>query len=358
MQKETFISYVEHPGRLKLETSDDLKKITSSYPYFQTAHLLVLKNSFLLDQVGWQEEMQSVSAYVTDRRVLYNLLYPLVEELPGEVKSEPAEENTVVPVIEETSEPEQNLQPEAELLPAQQTEAEVTPAQPEAELLPELQPEAEVAPAQPEAELVPAQQTEEEPELILQSEAESPVMQDEENIKTLTSDELPSLKAAEKVKNETARLRDNISNLLTWQLEELELINPDEEELSPEIAVDIDKEYGPSETPQEAIDLLVIEPEDEPAEPKADTKELIEKFIETNPRLEPRRDIQPNVDISEDSVREHDGIFTDTLARIYVKQGYYSKAIFAYEKLILKYPEKSDYFAGQIEEIKKLTKKQ
>jgi tetratricopeptide (TPR) repeat protein len=93
--------------------------------------------------------------------------------------------------------------------------------------------------------------------------------------------------------------------------------------------------------------------EDEPNE-----KILIDKFIESNPRLSPPRDNIPHADISADSVKEHDGIFTDTLARIYIKQGYYSKAIFAYEKLILKYPEKSDYFAGQIKEIKKLTNKQ
>jgi hypothetical protein len=86
--------------------------------------------------------------------------------------------------------------------------------------------------------------------------------------------------------------------------------------------------------------------------------QLIDKFIETSPRIQPRNESHPHTDISEESVKEHDGIFTDTLARIYIKQGLYSKAIFAYEKLILKYPEKSSYFAGQIEEIKKLTNKQ
>jgi hypothetical protein len=49
------------------------------------------------------------------------------------------------------------------------------------------------------------------------------------------------------------------------------------------------------------------------------------------------------------------GIFvTETLVNIYIKQKLYKEAIEAYEKLVLKFPEKSSYFASRIEEIKKL----
>lgn len=44
---------------------------------------------------------------------------------------------------------------------------------------------------------------------------------------------------------------------------------------------------------------------------------------------------------------------TETLARIYMEQGYYEQAKFIYSKLILRYPEKSSYFATLIAELDK-----
>jgi hypothetical protein len=87
--------------------------------------------------------------------------------------------------------------------------------------------------------------------------------------------------------------------------------------------------------------------------------ELIEKFIISNPRIEPVRDKsdKPVEDISRKFVEEDGGFVTETLARIYIKQGYLSKAIDIYEKLSLKFPEKSSYFATQIEKVRELIKK-
>jgi cytochrome c-type biogenesis protein CcmH/NrfG len=45
---------------------------------------------------------------------------------------------------------------------------------------------------------------------------------------------------------------------------------------------------------------------------------------------------------------------TETLARIYLEQGKYKEALQAYRILILKYPEKSSFFADQIKAVEKL----
>ena len=54
------------------------------------------------------------------------------------------------------------------------------------------------------------------------------------------------------------------------------------------------------------------------------------------------------------SLSENDDFITETLAKIYKEQGHFDKAIDAFEKLILKFPEKNTLFASQINDIKKI----
>ncbi|MHC5308993.1 tetratricopeptide repeat protein [Myroides sp. LJL116] len=81
---------------------------------------------------------------------------------------------------------------------------------------------------------------------------------------------------------------------------------------------------------------------------------LIDKFIETNPKIVPTKKPSLTSINIEDSLVDNNSIMTETLAKIYLDQKKYQKAIQAYEILILKYPEKSSFFADQISDIKVL----
>ena len=94
----------------------------------------------------------------------------------------------------------------------------------------------------------------------------------------------------------------------------------------------------------------------EEGDARAKKFDLIDKFLETNPKIEVNKDYDntsSNIEIVEkkDIGRQ---FMTETLAKVYLEQGKYTEAIQAYQILMLKNPAKSAYFAEQISIIRKL----
>ncbi|WP_026712293.1 tetratricopeptide repeat protein [Flavobacterium daejeonense] len=90
--------------------------------------------------------------------------------------------------------------------------------------------------------------------------------------------------------------------------------------------------------------------------PEEDSKKkkeaIIDKFIQNNPKIpsiKPGTSSNFSIDINKDDTTS---LMTETLAKVYLEQKKYQKAIQAYEILILKYPEKSSFFADRIADIK------
>lgn len=119
------------------------------------------------------------------------------------------------------------------------------------------------------------------------------------------------------------------------------------EELSPkELAV-------PAET--EASEESRISPGTESGEKESKitgllSNQLIESFLEKAPKIIPTDHTDFVADLTL-SNREEDNMVTETLAEIYTRQGHREKAIAIYKKLILKFPEKSAYFADRINSL-------
>jgi tetratricopeptide (TPR) repeat protein len=85
---------------------------------------------------------------------------------------------------------------------------------------------------------------------------------------------------------------------------------------------------------------------------KKKKSDIIDKFIEASPKISPIKHgvaSTARIDINKE---DHSYLMTETLARVYLEQKKYQKAIQAYEILIMKYPEKSSFFADHITDIK------
>ena len=121
-------------------------------------------------------------------------------------------------------------------------------------------------------------------------------------------------------------------------------------------AIDRDKKVEEQEA-TEPVSLPQAEV-DEPISSKQERNfDLIDQFIAKKPKIKPAEDKHSDVDIKASLKIDKQELMTETLAKVYLEQKKYKKAIQAYKILRLKYPEKSGFFADRISAVKKLQRK-
>ncbi len=246
------IELIRHPERMDRDTLYELRSQVALYPYHQTARLLMLQNLYLLHDPTFDEELRRAAAYITDRRVLFNMVEAAHYHLRKENKETAADGSDTLEAQPDKKE-ERTISlidtfldtiPQEETLPRKRRP---TPADAAIDYV---------------AYLMDTQEADEEPEM------EVPEMRGQQLIDTF--------------------------------------INADK------------GRFTLSDVPL---------PADEP----------------------PAEVVEPQEEVGEE-------YFTETLARIYIKQGRYSKALEIIQRLSLQVPKKNAYFADQIRFLEKVIK--
>ena len=68
------IELIHHPELMDRDTLYELRSQVALYPYHQTMRLLMLQNLYLLHDPTFDEELRRAAVYISDRRVLFNMV--------------------------------------------------------------------------------------------------------------------------------------------------------------------------------------------------------------------------------------------------------------------------------------------
>ena len=243
---ERIAELIKHPEHLDRDTLYELRSMLALYPYYQTARLLMLQNLFLLHDPSFDEELRRAAIYITDRRVLFDMIEAAHYRLrPAKTATRQTSEDKTQSSVSRTISLIDNFLESMTKEEPQNGKRKPTPADAAVDYV------AYLMESEPEGEMMPG---------------EIPQMPGQDLIDTF-------------INSDKGRI----------------VLND-----------------GPLMTPE---------------------TEKVEEVVENIPEEE---------------------YFTETLARIYIKQGRYSKALEIIQRLSLQFPKKNAYFADQIRFLEKL----
>jgi tetratricopeptide (TPR) repeat protein len=324
MNTNDFTYLLNKPDAINDKQIIALEKVLEEFPYFQGARSLYLKGLYNQDSFKYNQALKNTAAYTTDRTILFDFITSA--HFVGIQRN----------LFEEK---------EAKILDIKVIDSKNISVLNSENLL--------------EKSIISSINVANEP-------FEKEIIKTE--VDNLTSNDSLDFPNNDKKNDENLKEKPEISstveaNLLTEkEATTIKIINPTIED-----NLEIGKPFHFSQTEthsfQEWLQLSKLKPivreenNTEKVNELNDTKkiqlDIIDKFIEANPKIPPVNKEDPLPTMAT-KTEDTSYLMTETLAKVYLEQKKYQKAIQAYEILILKYPEKSSFFANRILDIKRI----
>jgi hypothetical protein len=310
VEKSNDFTYIlQHPQSITHEQTEEVKSIIDTYPYFQSARAVYLKGLKNQSSIKYNEELKTTAAYTTDRSILFDFITSdsfIQNEISQFIKQNTAHLKDINVNVEEISINKSVAIDEALKQQIQETQGVLDPALFEPK---DILPKKTVAFTLDESKLIE--------NVTEETRTQEATAEDILSLgKPLQFDKSETHSFNEWLKLTRFKPIDRSKNTKTESLETKEQVSQVSE--------------------------------------KAKKFQLIDKFIAKNPKINPSKSPTPKGNLAKAQMIQPEALMTETLARIYVEQKNYKKAIQSYKILSLKYPEKSGFFANQIKAVEQL----